>query len=137
MATHARIFYYTQKIGVAIDFSHYQSWLSQHPEHQLPDVLPHEYVTPKSPPPASLPWQQAAPKADLYIDKKAAANANPDGGEPSYPMGFADMIRLLQEGKEVPGIRQIPNTVVRNPVSPNLSLQFTISVPLLLTVPVP
>ncbi|KAJ3477411.1 hypothetical protein NLG97_g8848 [Lecanicillium saksenae] len=30
-------------------------------------------------------------------------------------MAFAEMIKLLQEGKEVPGIRQIPNTIIRDP----------------------
>lgn len=125
IATHARIFYYAQKIGVTIDFSRYQAWLSQHPDHQLPEVLPNEYLAretasphPNSVSVTSLPWQQAAPKADLYVDKKvaAAAAAQGNGDEPSYPMRFAEMIKLLQEGKEVPGIRQIPNTTLRDPV---------------------
>lgn len=116
MATHARIFYYTQKIGVTIDFARYTSWLASHPEHQPPDVLPEEYI--KGPPDSGTPaldWQKAAPKADLWINKEAAAAA--EGDQPSYPMGFAEMIKLLQEGKPVPGIKSIPNTVVRDPVS--------------------
>jgi len=114
MATHARIFYYTQKIGVTIDFARYTSWLASHPEHQPPDVLPEEYI--KGPPDSGTPaldWQKAAPKADLWINKEAAAAA--EGDQPSYPMGFAEMIKLLQEGKPVPGIKSIPNTVVRDP----------------------
>ncbi|KAG6009272.1 hypothetical protein E4U21_002876 [Claviceps maximensis] len=131
MAIHARIFYYAKRIGVQVDFAAYKAWLAQNPHHAPPQVLPEEYLTSSSPsstPPAStppsfetitttsellLPWQQAAPKADLYIDRSAAAE-NAADGQPSYPMGFADMLKLLQEGKEIPGIRQIPNTIARD-----------------------
>lgn len=116
MATHARIFYYTQRIGVHIDFASYQNWLSKHPDHSSPDILPPEYKKASEAEPASLDWQKAAPKTDLYVDRKAAAQSTPGGDEPAYPMAFAEMIKLLQEGKEVPGIRQIPNTVIRDPV---------------------
>ena len=113
MATHARIFYYAQKIGVNIDFSRYKAWLAAHPEHEAPEVLPDEYLSRTQQP--ELDWQKAAPKSQLYVNKKAQESEDsPD--QPSYPMGFAEMIKLLQEGKPVPGIRQIPNTVVRDPV---------------------
>lgn len=52
---------------------------------------------------------------DLWVDKSAMQPVS--GNEPNYPMGFGEMLRLLQEGKEVPGIRQIPNTIARDPVS--------------------
>lgn len=131
MATHARIFYYAQRLGVTIDFTAYQTWLSQHPDHQAPDILPDSYLARHSDSrsqdaaaaaesSASLPWQQAAPKNDLFIDKKAAAAGQSQEDQPSYPMAFAEMLKLLQEGKPVPGIRQIPNTVVRDPVSASL-----------------
>lgn len=131
MATHARIFYYTQALGVSIDFSRYQAWRARNPDRAPPDVLPSEYLARRqqqqqqasSSSSTPISWQQAAPKADLYVDKKAreteAAESAAQGGgnEPAYPMQFAEMIKLLQEGKEVPGIRQIPNTILRDPVS--------------------
>lgn len=131
MAIHARIFYYAQRIGVKIDFARYQDWLAKHPNHQPPQVLPEEYLSRGDGAATGsgsgqqaedvLPWQHAAPKADLFIDRQAAAEANAaagaGGGEPTYPMGFAEMLKLLQEGKEIPGIRQIPNTIARDPVS--------------------
>lgn len=113
MAVHARIFYYAQRVGVQIDFARYTAWLAENPSHSPAQVLPEEYLASQTEP--LLPWQQAAPKADLYVDRKAAAACSPDG-QPSYPMGFADMLKLLQEGKEVPGIRQIPDTIARDPV---------------------
>ncbi|KAF5671287.1 hypothetical protein FCIRC_8738 [Fusarium circinatum] len=118
MAIHARIFYYAQRIGVSIEFSAYKAWLASNPDYQSPDVLPEEYrqrdVANASPVPV-LDWQKAAPKTDLYVDRKTAAAQSGSQDQPSYPMGFAEMIKLIQEGKPVPGIRQIPNTVVRDP----------------------
>ncbi|POR38146.1 Uncharacterized protein TPAR_01660 [Tolypocladium paradoxum] len=124
MATHARVFYYAQRIGVQIDFARYQAWLAQHPDHQSPQVIPDEYLSrsssmgdqaDESPPPV-LPWQRAAPRADLYVDRIAASQSpSGAGGEPNYPMAFAEMLKLLQEGKPIPGIRQIPNTIARDP----------------------
>ncbi|KAH6610245.1 hypothetical protein Trco_000265, partial [Trichoderma cornu-damae] len=122
IATHARIFYYAQRIGVQIDFASYQAWLSQHLDHQPPHIIPHDYEQladvgkqPESPPSSATPWQQAAPKADLYVDRSLQSQASGEGGEPAYPLAFAEMIKLLQEGKPIPGIRQIPNTIERDP----------------------
>ncbi|EHK48986.1 uncharacterized protein TrAtP1_000436 [Trichoderma atroviride] len=121
IATHARIFYYAQRIGVQIDFAAYQTWLSQHPEYPPPHIVPSEYEQQQSSEPASASsasataWQQAAPKADLYVDRSAQSQASGEGGEPSYPLAFAEMIKLIQEGKPIPGIRQIPNTIERDP----------------------
>ncbi|KAF5553248.1 hypothetical protein FPHYL_8760 [Fusarium phyllophilum] len=118
MAIHARIFYYAQRIGVSIDFSAYKAWLTSSPDYQPPDVLPEEYRqrdVANASPLSVLDWQKAAPKTDLYVDRKAAAAQSGSQDQPSYPMAFAEMIKLIQEGKPVPGIRQIPNTVVRDP----------------------
>ncbi|GKT46963.1 uncharacterized protein ColSpa_07144 [Colletotrichum spaethianum] len=62
-------------------------------------------------------WQAAAPKADLYVERKppSQADAPGEGGdEPAYPMGFAQMLEMIQKGIPIPGIRQIPDTVVRD-----------------------
>ncbi|PFH59084.1 hypothetical protein XA68_12824 [Ophiocordyceps unilateralis] len=120
MATHARIFYYAQRIGVQIDFARYQDWLARNPDHKPPDVIPNNDCPPISssssqpePSVSALPWQQAAPKADLYIERSGPSVRL--AGEPSYPLGFAEMLKLLQDGEPVPGIKQIPNTVARDP----------------------
>ncbi|KAG5915052.1 hypothetical protein E4U42_000164 [Claviceps africana] len=119
MAIHARIFYYAQRIGVQVDFAKYTAWLARNPHHAPPQVLPGESpaassssMTTTAATEPLLPWQQAAPKADLYVDRSAAVDAA--DGQPTYPMGFADMLKLLQEGKEIPGIRQIPSTIARD-----------------------
>jgi hypothetical protein len=162
---------------VTIDFTRYKDWLSRHPDHRPPDVLPDEFKTPgtgaglgassagrkasgqiinekenrsplfnagnhsssevaeltlkmrdlgsmqSSPTPESTPaWQASAPKAPLYVDRKAipqgdGAGSVDSGDEPAYPIGFAQMLEMLQKGIPIPGIRQIPDTVIRDPVS--------------------
>ncbi|ODA81620.1 hypothetical protein RJ55_00121 [Drechmeria coniospora] len=119
IATRARIFYYAQRIGVQIDFDRYREWLARHPDHHPPQVLPQNHLDPskqtEQPQGSALPWQQAAPKAELYLDRKpTSGSADEAGGEPNYPMAFAEMLQLLQEGKTIPGIKQIPNTVARD-----------------------
>ncbi|KAI6086616.1 hypothetical protein F4821DRAFT_238162 [Hypoxylon rubiginosum] len=62
---------------------------------------------------ASVPsWQSAAPTAELYI-KKDPASTDPDK-EP-YPKKFEEIVEFLQTGKEIPGIRKIPDTVIEDP----------------------
>ncbi|KAL0941018.1 uncharacterized protein CTRU02_203781 [Colletotrichum truncatum] len=65
---------------------------------------------------SKLSWQAAAPKADLYVERKAPSqlDGSGQGDEPAYPMGFAEMLQMLQKGIPIPGIRQIPDTVVRD-----------------------
>ncbi|KAK2066030.1 hypothetical protein LY76DRAFT_585578 [Colletotrichum caudatum] len=158
LAIHARVFYYAQRIGVAIDFAGYKDWLARHPDHAAPDILPEEYkardardaaaaasaddvpgltsklgdlstgkgkekATDAETNAAALEstpsWQAAAPKADLYVERKPSSQADapdPGGDEPTYPIGFAQMLEMIQKGIPIPGIRQIPDTVVRDAV---------------------
>lgn len=148
IATHARIFYYARRVGVQIDFARYQSWLLRRPDHQPPRLLPdhpsprgpeaalasasrQEPTTPSSPlqhpqqqeqqqqqQPPPPQWQQAAPKAHLYVERAPPSSPTPpraDAG-PDYPAAFAEMLSLLQQGRPIPGIREIPATISRHPV---------------------
>ncbi|KAJ0378345.1 hypothetical protein COL26b_003507 [Colletotrichum chrysophilum] len=144
LATHARIFYYASRIGVTVDFNSYKDWLARHPDHTPPDILPEEYKSqsPATTTATDVPdltsklndlktdpdpkndagaedtpsWQAAAPKGELYVERKAPpqVEADAEGGEPAYPVGFAEMLQMLQKGIPIPGIRQIPDTVIRD-----------------------
>ncbi|KAF6827977.1 hypothetical protein CPLU01_08797 [Colletotrichum plurivorum] len=59
-------------------------------------------------------WQAAAPTAELYVERKPPSQADGSEGEPAYPVGFAEMLQMIQKGIPIPGIRQIPDTVVRD-----------------------
>ncbi|KAI0484216.1 hypothetical protein GGR56DRAFT_14510 [Xylariaceae sp. FL0804] len=86
------------------------------------------------PPPVPVPvpsWQSAAPTAELYVDKAAAAeeaaaargasssssdaNTDADPDKEPYPKKFEEIVEFLQTGREIPGIRKIPDTVVDDP----------------------
>ncbi|KAL8365893.1 hypothetical protein RB595_004595 [Gaeumannomyces hyphopodioides] len=58
-------------------------------------------------------WQQAAPKLDLRVDRNAASGGDP--GAAPYPNHFAELIAAVRANRPVPGVREIPDTVVRDP----------------------
>ncbi|KAK7747983.1 hypothetical protein SLS53_001235 [Cytospora paraplurivora] len=59
-------------------------------------------------------WMAAAPKGELYVDRRVAANDD-DASSPAYPERFAQIIRAVQTGEPVEGIVEIPDIVARNP----------------------
>lgn len=61
-------------------------------------------------------WMAAAPKGELYVDRRVAANGD-DGSSPAYPERFAQIVKAIQTGEPVEGIIEIPDMVARNPVS--------------------
>ena len=77
-------------------------------------------------------WQQSAPRQALCIkdtDKKNISHSMEDGSaaeDAPYPGNFAKVVAALQAGKEVEGIRQIPDTIAHQPVC-SLSLTLTLS----------
>lgn len=68
-------------------------------------------------------WMAAAPRGDLYVSPRdAAAGAETSagegaGGQVPYPDQFAAIIKAVQSGERIEGIVEIPDVVVRNPVS--------------------
>lgn len=62
-------------------------------------------------------WQRSAPKSELVVPRSSAAAAVPqNGGEAPYSDKFAAIVEAIQTGKQPEGIRQIPDTVVRQAV---------------------
>lgn len=65
-------------------------------------------------------WQRSAPRNALKIDKAAAAaqagagyGSGAGAGEAPYSDKFAKVVEAIQTGKELEGIKQIPDTVIR------------------------
>ena len=127
----ARSAYFTRVIGIPVSVPEYTAWLANHPDHPSPDPsLLASLLDPAASEKESEPsqaeedssrpaWQAAAPKAELYIDRSGEAStadqSSADG--PAYPSRFAELIRCIKEGLPVPGVREIPETIVRDPVS--------------------
>lgn len=82
-----------------------------------------------SPPHEGPAWQASAPKQDLFVrrggrgqdDNPADGGVADDGSsttdnDAQYPHRFAEIMALVQAGKPVPGIREIPDRVERDAV---------------------
>jgi hypothetical protein len=122
----ARIWWFRSKQGVEISPESYAAHLASHPDASTPepailarieDVQRRMGMTSASAVPS---WQVHAPKADLGVkaddaSDHGAAGAGDEGDAP-YPEHFKAVIEAVTTGKPVPGIKEIPNTVVRLPV---------------------
>ncbi|ERS95060.1 hypothetical protein HMPREF1624_08549 [Sporothrix schenckii ATCC 58251] len=64
-------------------------------------------------------WQRSAPRNTLKVDRAAAPTGTGGGGagagEAPYSDKFAKVVEAIQTGKELDGIKQIPDTVIRQP----------------------
>ncbi|KFY58789.1 hypothetical protein V496_05954 [Pseudogymnoascus sp. VKM F-4515 (FW-2607)] len=92
----ARTFYYARKTSQKIDFDAYKAHLAS----RSPDELPAPKPTDAGESPAPLPQQGGS-----------AANADADPN-PSFPTSFADIVALINSGAPIPGIMDIPPTVL-------------------------
>lgn len=107
-------------------------WIHELYNGDLYDPAPHEIQAkekmdgndalqsePEHDPSMSAPsWQTAAPKGELYVDRRSSANEESGKGQTGYapyPVRFAQIIEAIQTGKPVEGIQEIPDTVARNP----------------------
>ncbi|ESA43617.1 hypothetical protein GE21DRAFT_3256 [Neurospora crassa] len=138
----ARVWWYKSRFSIDIDRSAYENYLlpSSSPSTPSHSQIPNSPVdaqlvdklaeiqqlmgtTPVSASDDDLPaWQVQAPKVDLL---KKADDGDADGaerganGNAPYPERFNAIIELITNGTPVPGIKEIPNTVVRQPgISP-------------------
>lgn len=132
-----RIWWYKSRFNVDINRIAYEAYSASHPSSnpdsailaKLEQIQQRMGVAPPVPSSAgdqtqdqAIPaWQLNAPKVDL--SRKAedgVAHANTGSGAP-YPDNFQALIEAVTTGKPIPGIKEIPNTVVRPPVSLELS----------------
>ncbi|CAK7230799.1 hypothetical protein SCUCBS95973_007695 [Sporothrix curviconia] len=63
-------------------------------------------------------WQRSAPRNELKVDRTLARGGSAGAGgagaaEAPYSDKFAKVVEAIQSGKELEGIKQIPDTVVR------------------------
>lgn len=128
----ARIWWYKSRLDISIDRTAYENYISSSPSaaSSCPDpalLTQVEEIQQRMAAVAATPnlpaWQLQAPKVDP--GKKAddgtsnhAAGGSGAGEDAPYPAHFQAIIEAVTMGKPVPGVREIPNTVVRQPVCP-------------------
>lgn len=142
----ARIWWYKSKFNVEIDRAAYEDYTTSSPTSinaallDKIDDIQRRMGTTGPVITGNLPaWMVEAPqKVDLSAkaDDGAAAAAAPreggggGGGSAPYPAHFQAIIEAVTTGKTVPGVRDIPNTVVRQEVAPPPPPPFLIDVDL-------
>ncbi|OBT59651.1 hypothetical protein VE04_00178 [Pseudogymnoascus sp. 24MN13] len=89
----ARTFYYARKTNQTIDFDAYKAHLASRSPEEFPAPKPSDAAG------ESTPLPQAG----------VAADADPN---PSFPTSFADIVALINSGAPIPGIMDIPPTVL-------------------------
>ncbi|RQM04749.1 hypothetical protein DH86_00004059 [Scytalidium sp. 3C] len=104
----ARCFYLSRKKSVPIDFDAYKAhFLSKYPD----DTLVKGDSAPQS-------TSQSLENSNRQA-KPDDASANPTEGDAAskdapYPSSFAEIVALITAGKPIPGIREIPPTVLED-----------------------
>ncbi|KAK3683989.1 hypothetical protein B0T22DRAFT_267819 [Podospora appendiculata] len=122
----ARIWWYKSRLNIEIDRSAYEAYLasSADPSRPDPDLLTKiEEIQRRMGVPAPAPgpplpaWQLDAPKVDPTKKADDLVSHGGDAGsqDAPYPAHFQAIIDAVTTGKPVPGVREIPNTVVRQP----------------------
>ncbi|KAL8789588.1 MAG: hypothetical protein Q9213_001024 [Squamulea squamosa] len=95
----ARCFYFARKHNVSIGFESYRKWRC---EQNLPSV------TAKTAPVQETPINGIAQETD-----KSAVNVD-NPGQPAgpYPSSFGQIVDLITRGEPIPGIKEIPDTLL-------------------------
>ncbi|KAF2660820.1 hypothetical protein K491DRAFT_648563 [Lophiostoma macrostomum CBS 122681] len=92
----ARCFYYARKFNTPVDFDTYKAHRLTHPSHPSPPAH------------STLPNGAQAPEPAGGILPSSDANEPPA----PYPTSFAHIVNLVTTGQPIPGIKEIPNTVL-------------------------
>jgi len=93
----ARCYFYARKFGTRVDFQGYQQWV-QNRSQQTTNGLS---VT-----------TQDSPIVRQIHQTQDSQNHAPHGDAPT-PASFAEICEMIAEGKPIPGIKEIPDTVLQ------------------------
>jgi hypothetical protein len=94
----AQCFYLSRKKGTPIDFDAYKTYFTSKTPPPTASVAP-------TPPVHTIP---AEPQTQTILPTKEAP----------YPQTFAEIVALITSGAPIPGIKEIPNTVLTNKATP-------------------
>ena len=96
-----------------IELAAYEQWKSRNP--QSTDSAGDPSDDSESPPDPSRPWFEQTPNRNMSASMAPDAENEPQG--PS----FDEIVELISTGKPVPGIRQIPDQLNKDPPSTSSS----------------
>ncbi|KAI4206982.1 MAG: hypothetical protein LQ346_000814 [Caloplaca aetnensis] len=99
----ARCFYFSRKRSVPIDFHSYILWRSL---QSLRPVVAGSQDTPPS------EAQRTGIPADNGIQEASAVRQPEQRPEAPYPSSFAKIVNLITKGEPIPGIKEVPDTLL-------------------------
>ncbi|KAK8247018.1 hypothetical protein HDK90DRAFT_461806 [Phyllosticta capitalensis] len=128
LALRARCFYFTRKFNIPVDFDAYKAYRASIPTPSPVDaVTTNGLATPttssstsaspqpqsQSQPPAPTSASPAPPQTQTAPSSSAAAPASSNSPDDApYPTSFAHIVELITTGQPIPGIKEIPDTVL-------------------------
>jgi hypothetical protein len=92
----AKCYYYERKSGSKVDFEAYKRWVESGREAGQPDTLESEP-------------SNGTPAAQVSESQQTGSGVT---GDAPKPASFAEICELIAEGKPIPGIKDIPDTVL-------------------------
>ncbi|KAK3067484.1 hypothetical protein LTR53_015621 [Teratosphaeriaceae sp. CCFEE 6253] len=119
----AQCYYYARKAGTAVDFDGYRQWLAQDEDGR--DVQRDGEVTYRN------GGDSRHTEAGAVADGGNVHGSPPDGDQatapaqvngttssaPTHPATFAEICDMIAEGKPIPGIKDIPDTILEGHAS--------------------
>ncbi|WEW56331.1 hypothetical protein PRK78_001774 [Emydomyces testavorans] len=107
----AKCFYFSRKNAIQppLDFVTYKAWLQSHPSDD-------SQCQAQSQDQSSTPSAQTAPSAPPLSPN---ATTTQQQQEPTYPSSFAHIVELITTGQPIPGIQQIPDTILTGHEGPS------------------
>ncbi|KAI4152205.1 MAG: hypothetical protein L6R39_001869 [Caloplaca ligustica] len=100
----ARCFYFSRKQKMHVDFNSYLSWRSAQ------NLLPVTTTAQDAPP--SRSETDAAPLERASSEDSGIEESTQGGPQAPYPSSFAQIVNLITKGESIPGIKEIPGTVL-------------------------
>ncbi|KAI1906653.1 hypothetical protein LOZ53_005039 [Ophidiomyces ophidiicola] len=117
----AKCFYYSRKQSIQppLDFLAYKTWLQSHAEALSED--PAASAEPSSTETSTGPAVSEPPTTTVTSQEApAATSSSPSTQEqPAYPSSFAHIVELITTGQPIPGIQQIPDTLLTGQEGPS------------------
>lgn len=99
----AKCYYYARKAGANVDFDGYKQWVEQQRANGETNEMGGE-----------------ANNANSEVPVQATtASSGAMGGDAPKPASFAEIVELIAEGKPIPGIKDIPDTILEGQASEN------------------
>lgn len=111
----AQVFYLSRKKSISIDFDAYKTYLSSK-SSQAPTSTSNSTLNSA---PASLSTESPPPPPPHQVEHASnpSEEAKPPTSKPAeapYPPTFAEIVQLITTGAPIPGIKDIPPTLLTN-----------------------